>query len=204
MQTSGDVVDLDLGQPEEREAGFLHPAIVITAQRILDADPTVVHVVPLTSTRRKFHSEIVIELDKSNGLDTRVSSAVSAPSSGVAAEDRGDPRQHWTTESVADSRNARRHPRHRVTFERSAAPDWSAVIAGRWRRTFSSTHPSTDVPICSVRALVGRCDCGRPDALRLVAPPSLMPQYRRLDFRTDNSAVGVSRSRPSARWGLPT
>ena len=68
MQTSGDVVDLDLGQPEGREAGFLHPAIVITAQRILDASPTVVHVVPLTSNIRKFHSEIVIEPDKNNGL----------------------------------------------------------------------------------------------------------------------------------------
>ena len=69
MQTSGDVVDLDLGRPEGREAGFLHPAIVITAQRILDAGPKVVHVVPLTSTIRKFHSEIVIEPDKANGLN---------------------------------------------------------------------------------------------------------------------------------------
>jgi mRNA interferase MazF len=68
MQTSGDVVDLDLGQPEGREAGFLHPAIVITAQRILDADPSVVHVVPLTSTIRTFHSEIVVEPDETNGL----------------------------------------------------------------------------------------------------------------------------------------
>lgn len=71
MQTSGDVVDLDLGQPEGREAGFLHPAIVITAQRILDAKPTVVHVVPLTSTIRKLHSEIGIEPDENNGLDIR-------------------------------------------------------------------------------------------------------------------------------------
>ena len=68
MQTSGDVVDLDLGQPEGREAGFLHPAIVITAQRILDAGPSVVHVVPLTSTIRTFHSEIVIEPDETIGL----------------------------------------------------------------------------------------------------------------------------------------
>jgi mRNA interferase MazF len=68
MQKSGDVVDLDLGRPEGREAGFLHPAIVITAQRILDANPTVVHVVPLTSTIRNFHSEIAIEPDPDNGL----------------------------------------------------------------------------------------------------------------------------------------
>ena len=60
MPTSADVVDLDLGMPEGREAGFLHPAILVTAQRILDVSPSVVHVVPLTSTIRRFHSEIVI------------------------------------------------------------------------------------------------------------------------------------------------
>ena len=70
MQNLGDVIDLDLGQPEGREAGFLQLAIAITAQRILDANPTVVHVIPLTSTIRKFHSEIVIEPDKNNGLNS--------------------------------------------------------------------------------------------------------------------------------------
>lgn len=69
MPTSGDVVDLDLGVPEGLEAGFRHPAIVITAQRILNAEPSVVHVVPLTTTIRAFHSEIVIEPDAANGLD---------------------------------------------------------------------------------------------------------------------------------------
>ena len=68
MPTSGDVVDLDLGVPEGREAGFVHPAVVVTAQRILDAGPSVVHVVPLTTTLRRFHSEVVIEPDGDNGL----------------------------------------------------------------------------------------------------------------------------------------
>jgi mRNA interferase MazF len=68
MPTSGDVVDLDLGVPEGQEAGFLHPAVLVTAQRVLDAMPSVVHVVPLTSTIRRFHSEIVIEPDPANGL----------------------------------------------------------------------------------------------------------------------------------------
>lgn len=68
MPTSGDVVDLELGVPEGREAGFRHPAVLVTAQRILDASASVVHVVPLTSTIRHFHSEIVIEPDASNGL----------------------------------------------------------------------------------------------------------------------------------------
>jgi len=68
MLSSGDVVDLDLGTPEGREAGFAHPAIVITAQRVLDAEPSVVQVVPLTSTRRGFGSEVTIEPDDANGL----------------------------------------------------------------------------------------------------------------------------------------
>jgi len=68
MPTSGDVVDLDLGVPEGREAGFQHSAVLVTAQRILDAHPSVVHVVPLTTTIRHFHSEVVIEPDDANGL----------------------------------------------------------------------------------------------------------------------------------------
>ena len=68
MPTSGDVVDLDLGLPKGREAGFLHPAVLVTAQRILDANPSVVHVVPLTSTIRRFDSEVVIGPDPANGL----------------------------------------------------------------------------------------------------------------------------------------
>lgn len=69
MLTSGDLVDLDIGTPAGREAGFRHPAVVVTAQRILDAEPSVVHVVPLTSTIRGFHSEITIEPDPENRLE---------------------------------------------------------------------------------------------------------------------------------------
>ena len=68
MPSSGDIVDLDLGSPEGREAGFRHPAVLVTAQRILDASPSVVHVVPLTSTIRSFNSEVLLEPDEHNGL----------------------------------------------------------------------------------------------------------------------------------------
>jgi mRNA interferase MazF len=71
MLNSGDVVDLDLGRSQGREAGFRHPAVVVSAQRILGAEPSVVHVVPLTSTLRKFHSELTIEPDDHNGLAAR-------------------------------------------------------------------------------------------------------------------------------------
>ncbi len=69
MLISGDVVELDLGLPSGRGAGVRHPAVVVTAQRILDAAPTVVQVVPLTSTLRGFGSEVRVEPDAANGLD---------------------------------------------------------------------------------------------------------------------------------------
>ncbi len=74
MPTSGDVVDLDLGAPAGREAGYRHPGVIVTAQRVLDAEPSVVQVVPLTGTIRRFGSEVVIEPDAMNGL-AKVSAA---------------------------------------------------------------------------------------------------------------------------------
>jgi len=74
MLSSGDVVDLDLGAPTGREAGFLHPAVVVTAQPVIDQGPNVVHVVPLTATIRGFGSEVPIEPEVRNGLD-RLSAA---------------------------------------------------------------------------------------------------------------------------------
>lgn len=71
MPTSGDVVDLDCSAPEGREAGFRHPAVVVTAQRVLDESPSVVQVVPLTSTIRAFGSEVVVKPEEHNGLDVR-------------------------------------------------------------------------------------------------------------------------------------
>jgi mRNA interferase MazF len=68
MPSSGDVVDLDLGSPQGREAGFRHPAVLVTAQRILDVSPSVVHVVPLTSTLRPFNAEVLLQPDPHNGL----------------------------------------------------------------------------------------------------------------------------------------
>lgn len=68
MLTSGDVVRLDFGLPASREAGFRHLAVLVSAQRILDAGPSVVQVVPFTSTLRGFASEVEIDADRANGL----------------------------------------------------------------------------------------------------------------------------------------
>lgn len=66
---SGDLVAVDLGVPTGREAGSAHPAVIVTAQRVLDEDPSVVHVVPLTSRLRGFGSEVLVTPDQDNGLD---------------------------------------------------------------------------------------------------------------------------------------
>ena len=91
MLQSGDVVDVDLGIPEGREAGFRHPAVVVTAQRILDAVPAVVHVVPLTTTIRGFHSEVEIEPDEVNRLAAE-SAAQCQHLRAVSRQRVGDPR----------------------------------------------------------------------------------------------------------------
>jgi len=70
MLTSGDIVQLDFGLPTGSEAGFPRPAVIVTAQRVLDARPTVVHMVPLTSTVRGFASEVAIEPDAANTLES--------------------------------------------------------------------------------------------------------------------------------------
>lgn len=68
MLTSGDVCHADLGEPSGREAGFPRPVVIVTAQSVLSQSPSVVYVVPLTTTMRAFRSEIEITPDESNGL----------------------------------------------------------------------------------------------------------------------------------------
>ena len=69
MPTSGDIVELDLGAPTGQEAGFRRPAVLVTAQELLDQSPNVIQVVPLTSSIRGFSSEVVVDADTTNGLD---------------------------------------------------------------------------------------------------------------------------------------
>jgi mRNA-degrading endonuclease toxin of MazEF toxin-antitoxin module len=70
MLTSGvgEVVLADLGEPVGREAGFPRPVVVVTAQVVLAQRPNLVHVVPVTTTRRGFRSEIDLGPDEDDGL----------------------------------------------------------------------------------------------------------------------------------------
>ena len=74
MLNSGDVVDVQLGAPKGWAAGSSHPAVIVMGRRILEGTPSIVQVVPLTTTIRRFGAEVSIEPDEANGLDS-VSSA---------------------------------------------------------------------------------------------------------------------------------
>lgn len=69
MPTSGDVVRVDLGTPAGSEAGMIRPVVVVTAQQVLEHSPTVVQVVPLTTTIRGWTSEVTIPADPGSGLE---------------------------------------------------------------------------------------------------------------------------------------
>lgn len=89
MLTSGEVLVADLGDPIGREAGSPRPVAVVTAQVVLAQTPNVVHVVPITTTRRGFRSEIDLDPDDTNGL-TEPSTAQCQHLRAVSIERLGD------------------------------------------------------------------------------------------------------------------
>ena len=64
----GDIVTIDFGNPIGSEAGFVRPAVVLSADAFLRFRPSTVFAVPLTSRARSFPSHIEIEPDAINGL----------------------------------------------------------------------------------------------------------------------------------------
>lgn len=64
----GDVVTVDFGTPVGSEAGFVRPAVVLTADAFLRYRPSSVFVVPLTSSKRVFPSHVELQPDSTNGL----------------------------------------------------------------------------------------------------------------------------------------
>ena len=57
---AGDVVRCDFGTPARGELGFLRPAIVITCDDVLEFRQHAIVVVPCTTTRRGWLSEVDI------------------------------------------------------------------------------------------------------------------------------------------------
>jgi mRNA interferase MazF len=68
MLTSGDVIRVDLGTPVGSEAGMVRPAVIVTAQRVLQHSPRVLQVVPLTTTVRGWTSEVTVPVHPGAGL----------------------------------------------------------------------------------------------------------------------------------------
>jgi mRNA-degrading endonuclease toxin of MazEF toxin-antitoxin module len=65
---SGDVIRVDLATPVGSEAGMVRPAVIVTAQRVLEHAPRVLQVVPVTTTLRGWTSEATIPADAGGGL----------------------------------------------------------------------------------------------------------------------------------------
>ncbi|MHB8663393.1 MAG: type II toxin-antitoxin system PemK/MazF family toxin [Acidimicrobiales bacterium] len=64
---AGDVVEVDFGVPAGSEPGFVRPAVVVTAELVLEGRPRTIHVVPITSnTSRSLPTEVSVS---ATGLD---------------------------------------------------------------------------------------------------------------------------------------
>jgi mRNA-degrading endonuclease toxin of MazEF toxin-antitoxin module len=57
---AGDVVQVDFGTPARGEPGFIRPAVVVTSDDVLDFRQSAVVVVPCTTTRRRWLTEVDI------------------------------------------------------------------------------------------------------------------------------------------------
>lgn len=59
---AGDVVEVDFGTLQGSEAGFVRPALIVTATAVLSRAPRVLQVVPITSNvTRQLPTEVTLE-----------------------------------------------------------------------------------------------------------------------------------------------
>jgi mRNA-degrading endonuclease toxin of MazEF toxin-antitoxin module len=58
---AGDIVQVDFGTPARGEAGFVRPAVVITSDDVLEFRQAAIVVVPCTTRRRGWLTEIELE-----------------------------------------------------------------------------------------------------------------------------------------------
>lgn len=85
---AGDLVEVDFGIPAGSEPGFRRPAVVVTADAVLEAAPRTVHVVPVTSNvERAFLTDVPLV---DSGLE-RASAAQCHLCTVVSTERLGDP-----------------------------------------------------------------------------------------------------------------
>lgn len=72
----GDIVMVDFGTPIGSEAGFVRPAVLVTADSFLRYRPTTLFAVPLTSSQRSYPSHVLVAADATNGLNVDSSALV--------------------------------------------------------------------------------------------------------------------------------
>jgi mRNA-degrading endonuclease toxin of MazEF toxin-antitoxin module len=61
MMRAGDILQIDFGTPARGEPGFIRPAVVVTSDDVLEFRQAAVVVVPCTTTRRGWLTEIEVE-----------------------------------------------------------------------------------------------------------------------------------------------
>lgn len=89
---AGDVAEVDFGEPAGSEPGFVRPAIVVTADLVLEGGPRTIHVVPITSnTSRSLPTEIPVTatgLDRPSAAQCHLCTVVST--NRINSTDRGN------------------------------------------------------------------------------------------------------------------
>jgi mRNA-degrading endonuclease toxin of MazEF toxin-antitoxin module len=58
---AGDVVEVDFGTPAGGEPGFIRPAVIVTSDDVLEFRQAAVVVVPCTTTRRGWITEVDLD-----------------------------------------------------------------------------------------------------------------------------------------------
>ncbi len=78
---AGDIFQVDFGDPVGSEPGFVRPALIVTSDLILDRNPKIIHVVPITSNiGQALPTEILLDdvaLPKASAAQVHLCTAVS-------------------------------------------------------------------------------------------------------------------------------
>lgn len=78
---AGDVLVIDFGTPAGSEPGFARPAVLVTADMVLEASPRIVHVVPITgNVERSLPTELRVQaagLDRPSAAQAHLCTVIS-------------------------------------------------------------------------------------------------------------------------------
>ena len=75
---AGDVVRIDFGTPARGEPGFVRPAVVVTSDDVLEFRQRAIVVVPCTTTRRGWLTEVEVEVAEAGVAQAHLPTTISA------------------------------------------------------------------------------------------------------------------------------